>query len=118
MAVVRKLSDGQWMMTYEPGGPARFIVGYRRLPTTVGIGATREMSAPHQQFLGGRGIYPQRRLLHQVAGPETLAAASIVQLSIALTLAIARRHRSGECPSSTTESDFTVTKQKRNIEGV
>jgi hypothetical protein len=29
MAVVRRLSGGRWMMTYELGGPAQFIVRYR-----------------------------------------------------------------------------------------
>jgi hypothetical protein len=29
MAVTRRLADGQWMMTYELGGPAHFIVYYR-----------------------------------------------------------------------------------------
>jgi hypothetical protein len=29
MAVVRRLQDGRWMMTYELGGPAQFIVRYR-----------------------------------------------------------------------------------------
>lgn len=29
MAVTRRLADGRWMMTYELGGPARFIAYYR-----------------------------------------------------------------------------------------
>ena len=29
MAVTRRLADGRWMMTYELGGPAQFIVSYR-----------------------------------------------------------------------------------------
>ena len=29
MAVTRRLADGRWMMTYELGGPAHFIVYYR-----------------------------------------------------------------------------------------
>ena len=29
MAVTQRLADGRWMMTYELGGPARFIVYYR-----------------------------------------------------------------------------------------
>jgi hypothetical protein len=29
MAVTRRLADGQWIMTYELGGPAHFIVYYR-----------------------------------------------------------------------------------------
>lgn len=29
MAVTRRLADGRWMMTYELGGPAHFIVDYR-----------------------------------------------------------------------------------------